>query len=226
MKNLPTYVFSIVAFCVIALIVILCVYGVNFNGEISDNQAIWGAFGDFVGGTLNPIFSFLGLIALLLTIVLQSRELEETRNEISRSAEAHEQQLKYISGQQQRDDLIRLVTKLTDRINNNYNSNIAPGASIHGVLIGGESPLTNNDLFILTDEMNFPGSKTFKIVQYLEADLIKLHTVLVSYESISKDVSGNPSPFKSFYKDEYAELVSRFVEYGWFKKELKSMYGE
>ena len=44
----------------------------------------------FVGGTLGPIFSFLALIALLLTIVLQGKELEAVKIELGRSASAQE----------------------------------------------------------------------------------------------------------------------------------------
>lgn len=51
-------------------------------------QEQMGVFGDFLGGVLNPILSFLSLIAILLTIILQSKELKETRKEIKRSAEA------------------------------------------------------------------------------------------------------------------------------------------
>jgi hypothetical protein len=70
----------------------------------SDDQGVWGQFGDFVGGAANPLLSFLTLIALALTIVLQSRqlavssqelalsrkELEMTREELRRSADAQE----------------------------------------------------------------------------------------------------------------------------------------
>lgn len=51
-----------------------------------------------MGGTLNPILSLIGLLALLLTIFLQSeeirisrQELGLSRNELKRSAEAQEQ---------------------------------------------------------------------------------------------------------------------------------------
>lgn len=74
------------------------------KNDVSDDPAVWGQFGDFVGGTANPILSFLTLIALALTIVLQSRqlsvssrelelsrnELELTRDELRRSAHAQE----------------------------------------------------------------------------------------------------------------------------------------
>jgi uncharacterized membrane protein len=224
MKNLLKYLFGIILFCLISLTVVITIYGTNFSGEVSNDQAIWGAFGDFVGGTLNPIFSFSGLIALLFTIVLQSRELEETRKELARSAEAHEKQVKYIAGQQQRDDLTRLVTKLTERINNNYNSNIESNMSIHGALIGIDSPTNNHALYILEEQMRKEGSKTYKIVQYLQNDLVKLHDVLKQYEHISTEVSGKPSPFKSFYISEYTELVTRFIKYGWFNEQLNRMY--
>jgi len=39
-------------------------------------------FGDFMGGTLNPILAFLSLIALLITIRIQSNELKATRQEL------------------------------------------------------------------------------------------------------------------------------------------------
>lgn len=73
---------------IVSFIAVLLFYFHNFSGELSRKQEDWAAFGDFLGGSLNPFLSFLGLIALLLTIVLQNRELEATREELSRSAEA------------------------------------------------------------------------------------------------------------------------------------------
>lgn len=212
----------------VASISIACVfwfYLINFSGGLSNKTENWGAFGDFVGGTLNPILSFMALIALLLTIILQSRELEATREELSRSATAQEKQVKYIAGQLQRDDLIRLVTKLTDRINNNYNLNILDGGiSINAALIGSASCLENDDLYLLTEQMGDLESRTFKLVRYLETDLINLFKILEQYDSVSSDISNIPSPFKLFYINEYSELVSRFTDYGWFKVELRQIY--
>jgi hypothetical protein len=69
---------------------VLTFYLMEFNNGFSSENSDWGTFGDFVGGTLNPILSFLSLTALLLTIVLQSKELESTRKELERSASAQE----------------------------------------------------------------------------------------------------------------------------------------
>lgn len=69
---------------------VLTFYFMEFNNGFSNESSDWGTFGDFIGGTLNPILSFLSLTALLLTIVLQSKELESTRKELERSASAQE----------------------------------------------------------------------------------------------------------------------------------------
>ncbi|MFY4779799.1 putative phage abortive infection protein [Aliarcobacter butzleri] len=46
-----------------------------------------GPFGDFFGGMLNPILTFCTFMALLMTIILQQRELKLSREQISISAE-------------------------------------------------------------------------------------------------------------------------------------------
>lgn len=47
-----------------------------------------GQWGDFFGGFLNPILTFVTFMGVLITIVLQQRELKESREELRRSAEA------------------------------------------------------------------------------------------------------------------------------------------
>lgn len=41
----------------------------------------WGQFGDYFGGILNPIFSFLGLIAIVITLRLQNEQLRDSLKE-------------------------------------------------------------------------------------------------------------------------------------------------
>lgn len=72
------------------VISVFAFYLMTFYGGLSNSNTDWGTFGDFFGGTLNPILSFLGLVALLLTIVLQSKELESSSTELRRAASAQE----------------------------------------------------------------------------------------------------------------------------------------
>jgi len=67
-------------------IAIVFVFNLVFNREG------FGAWGDFFGGVLNPILTFLTFMGLLITIVLQQKELKETRGEFARQSEALEKQ--------------------------------------------------------------------------------------------------------------------------------------
>jgi hypothetical protein len=63
-----------------ALVLSLFLYVITFADlGLSPEQSDWGQFGDYLGGTLNPVFGFLTLMALLATIRLQAKELEATR---------------------------------------------------------------------------------------------------------------------------------------------------
>lgn len=60
----------------IALPIGLYIY--KFHGELSSKQDIWGQFGDFIGGTINPIVSALTLIAVIITYRWQVKESLES----------------------------------------------------------------------------------------------------------------------------------------------------
>ncbi len=74
----PSTLMWIGAVAIFLLIGSLFLYFMQFNGAVSSDQGVWGAFGDYVGGLLNPVFALLALIALLLTIRLQSDELRNS----------------------------------------------------------------------------------------------------------------------------------------------------
>jgi hypothetical protein len=71
----------------VALIVV-GFYLLWFASAPSDDPQHWGQFGDYVGGLLNPTFSFLALLALLATLGLQMRELRHSVQELANSADA------------------------------------------------------------------------------------------------------------------------------------------
>ncbi|WP_063292816.1 MULTISPECIES: putative phage abortive infection protein [unclassified Pseudovibrio] len=69
-----------------------------------------GSFGDFFGGVVNPLLTFLTFMGLLLTIVLQQAELRETRSELKRSATALESQLKATDRQNFESTFFQMLT--------------------------------------------------------------------------------------------------------------------
>lgn len=68
-----------------AALAIVLVFFINL---FSIGRGSFGEWGDFFGGVLNPILTFLTFMGLLITIVIQQTELKESRQELKRSADA------------------------------------------------------------------------------------------------------------------------------------------
>ncbi|WP_417845563.1 putative phage abortive infection protein [Thalassospira povalilytica] len=73
-----------------------------------------GQWGDFFGGTLNPIFTFVTLLGLLLTIALQRKELTLTRKELERSANALESQSDQINAQKFENTFFQMLSMFNE----------------------------------------------------------------------------------------------------------------
>lgn len=78
-----------------------------------------GAWGDFTGGLLNPILTFITFISVLLTLWLQRQEISLTRDEMVRSADALERQdltLKLQSFENTFFEMLRLHNSIVESI--------------------------------------------------------------------------------------------------------------
>ena len=83
------FVFAFVSVVLIFVVNIIFISTLNHTG-----MGKVGAWGDFFGGVLNPVLTFLTFTGLLITIILQQTELREARQEFKRSANALELQHK------------------------------------------------------------------------------------------------------------------------------------
>ncbi len=63
--------------------------------NLSDNQEVWGWFGDYLGGVIGVILAFISLMALLYTIYIQSVELRLSRKEMQASTVAQKEAAEY-----------------------------------------------------------------------------------------------------------------------------------
>jgi hypothetical protein len=75
------------------LIAIVCcgtvayTYRSHFSGDLVSTHEAWGQFGDFFGGTLNPILAMLSLFAILGALIIQSRELSHSTSALREQSE-------------------------------------------------------------------------------------------------------------------------------------------
>jgi hypothetical protein len=70
------------ALCVVLFLFVVDVWLVN------NHEGVAGIFGDFFGGVLNPILTFLTFLGLIVTIVVQRHDLRLSRVEYEKTAEA------------------------------------------------------------------------------------------------------------------------------------------
>lgn len=115
-KNYLLILLSLIAFSVAVFFAykMYCMYINNFLSfePVSEQRDAWGQMGDFFGGMLNPIFSLLGLVFLLVTIVQNQRELNLSRLELKESKEALEDQAITLKKQKFEDTFFSLLDQL------------------------------------------------------------------------------------------------------------------
>ncbi|VAW73737.1 hypothetical protein MNBD_GAMMA14-2378 [hydrothermal vent metagenome] len=206
MKNSTWHLWVITVIAVLSISLVLLLYSQYFDGDITSDNEKWGTFGDFIGGTLNPILSFLALIALLYTIHIQSKELklsrrelklsrdelQLTRTEMERTADATQQQAKHFEREERRTDTYRLIEKLAGRINNNINRDGLPyGFSLHSILYQTNN-ITRNGVTIengINELCKWRDNKdelTLSLIDWLSNDLKYLMHYLQLYKLINQ----------------------------------------
>ncbi|NUA26121.1 putative phage abortive infection protein [Cupriavidus basilensis] len=79
----------LVVLVVISAITIIATYYRYYkdNPITADNTA-WGQFGDFLGGTINPVVGLATVILVLITVILQREELKASLLELKQSNKA------------------------------------------------------------------------------------------------------------------------------------------
>ncbi len=195
-------------------------YFMVFNQGLSQDQAVWGQFGDFFGGTLNPFFGFLTLIALLLTIVIQNKELHNSTDELRKSAEAAQKTTKHLEREAKRADLYRLIEKLAERINRNYNENrLDENASLHGVIAERDSVHPRFSTSACYRYYQDRESRTYRTIRWIEGDMRRLMGYIKKYERVS-DFTEGETQLPEFYRAEYHETVDFLKSYGMIAEDI------
>lgn len=81
-------VYAIFVIALLGFLLAVFIYTDYFGPAVSSEQEVWGQFGDFVGGTLNPFFSFLSLVLFVISLMHQRLELKEARAQMAEQAQA------------------------------------------------------------------------------------------------------------------------------------------
>ena len=100
MKKIENILIPLFIGLIVLISFLLFMYFSTFK-YISLETAVWGAFGDYIGGILNPIFAFLSFAALIITLLYQHKQLEQNREILQETIKAIEQNEKALSQNQE-----------------------------------------------------------------------------------------------------------------------------
>ena len=92
-KNFNNIIAVVVFIAVFIAGISLYFYFTNIDEPIFIIKQSWGDFGSYIGGVLNPTYSFLALIILLSTLFLQNKTLQESMKSFREQKELTVQQL-------------------------------------------------------------------------------------------------------------------------------------
>lgn len=93
MKKIENILIPLFIGLIVLISFLLFMYLSTFK-YISLDTAVWGAFGDYIGGILNPIFAFLSFTALVITLLYQNKQLEQNQKILKETKKALKQNQK------------------------------------------------------------------------------------------------------------------------------------
>lgn len=192
--------------------------------EISTSPSDWGPFGDFIGGITNPIISFFSLMVLLLTLILQSKQLDATREELKQAHNAAREQTEHLQKEARKTDVYRTLQVLEARLESLYRE---------PVFIPTKEGMEKWELYLL---FSHATPSVLSVVpplhelgpqqhrnEYLstKATLTQLHVTLVKLAmQLSLLVSiDNSDEFTFFYEPTLSHFAKKLAEVGYLPPE-------
>jgi uncharacterized membrane protein len=197
----PLGLLGVIAILVSATALIL--YGITFPNWLSPSTSDWGLFGDYVGGTLGTVFAMLAFIGVLVTVYLQSEQLDT------------------IKKQANIEELQRLLATLSGRIDERMDAPshpLPPRLAFAAQRAG--SAVTLNFLISTagTKAIDATGEFAAPILDEMQSDIIQAiqHDVAVLCHELQQlvwcleefKVAGGSGSVATFYERRYAVIVA------------------
>ncbi len=116
---------------IIASVVIVVLFAI-YNYITSNARTELGPMGDYFGGILNPVFSFLSLVLLIFTLKQNEKELGNSRKELEASTKALKQQAESMEFQRFESAFFNLLAfhnQLLEKITDSKNNDSSPPKS-------------------------------------------------------------------------------------------------
>jgi hypothetical protein len=207
------------AFAVALVTIPVVAYVIMFGISWSSSQEVWGQFGDFFGGVLNPLYAMLAFFAVLWNIRLQSVQLLAAQIAQQESAASTQAQLDAIRSREARDELLAVMRALDGAIDSLYREVVSVPHSLpvlhlrhiahEGWRLRNTMPKSGAYLEYVRNAQS-PGS----IVEELHSRLRSCSESLAHFGSSYESLAGASSPMAKFYRSRYLGLGQLLLDVG------------
>lgn len=176
-----------------------------FSHPIASNDYVstWGAFGDFIGGTLNPIVGLLSVILLFLTWTVTKDTLLTTKKELAESAKAFNATADAQKEIQRTQSLQQFDTIFFSMINNLNN--------VYAVLSENSTGNKESELDKCYRKCFGDDDTTLLERQYYIDDSHQLRKFFLMLYQIIKNIKNNISNNENFSEKEKTELIRLYA---------------
>jgi len=207
LKNIERKIKWSIRIAILLIVGVISTYFINFHGEIDSDHGTWGTFGDFVGGTLNPVLAAFAFYWLTSSIRLQLQELRDTRDVLKETSD-HQQAIAELEKQNvdTQQEILVLQRENLDKQIQSAKEQQKQIAIQNFENIFFELIKTKNDVIQdITYEYNRNSFNS-----RLDKQLVKLR----GKEAICKYINDFKTKFKGTWKEYYEnELVDSFSPY-------------
>ncbi|MGM8060342.1 putative phage abortive infection protein [Vogesella indigofera] len=130
-----------------AIVAVLLVFCLDFMILALDSNHSAGEFGDFAGGVLNPVLSFLTFVGLLWGLTMQRREMAAAREEFEKTREVLDRQTE-LQSKQRFDSLITAMVSILISDKSQLSDKIEGGRIDKGLIRWMLDHIKNDDLIV------------------------------------------------------------------------------
>lgn len=205
------FLLLIVVIAISLIITIVAIYISTFGVIRSFDQSIWGAFGDYFGGILNPVFALCAFLGVLWSLDVQIK------------------QLKQISVDKQGEEILLVVKDIDARIVELLGTKVGTvdkeKVFIHHMVAESErgvGVLGSSDAYTqFITAVRQPGSMLEAPTRELRDQVVTMHSFLVRYP---QSQNGHFAPIVEYYIRKTSRVVQMLSEVGELPQAVCSLF--
>lgn len=211
MNTRPIRIAAIVS--TVLVLTVAGLYSFKFGPEVAGDTGTWGQFGDFFGGTLNPLFAMLAFLALLWSIALQASEFERASSHLSEQVRLARQEAETARRDRLSQELLEVIKDLDSRLNAVLATQVSTAGTTPQLTVwhmaseaerlalsSDRSPAYENFIALAHEEGSIVEASTRELLHLIE----KMREFISEYSSARQ---GSYAPIIVYYADKVFHLL-------------------